>query len=501
MMRIRKLTIGVGLFVGIACLLAIVPIASMAQSDAGACPALVEQALTDLGQNCDTLDRNSACYGYNRVDATFHASQSEDFFSKPADRSQIANLQSIATAPLDVDKDFWGIAVMNVQANVPNTLPGQAVTFVLLGDVKVDNAVAPEDVTEPVDPINVTTLTAANVRSGPTVNANIIGSVPVGTELPADGRNEAGDWFRVMYSSGPGWVNKDIIDSEGDLSTLPVINKENRSPMQSFFFSTGVGDPACNSAPPSLLVVQGPDNVKVDITANGADITIGSTIALSILPGNQLQLIVIHGEATLGDLNVPAGFKITAPLSNDGKSVVGDWQHMSPLTQEDLDLLKPLEGLPDNILHYPIVLPTEEQIQAIINVFLNNNSNNGNTNNPAAGQADCSTFAATSPLDGLPYGETTFYWNPAGGATSYQVNVYNDSGALVGSFPTDGSNSSVVGDTSNLGGGFSFSWQVVALVNGQVACSSPQITMFRETPKPADQPAQPVATEEWEMPS
>src|SRR5687767_11050611 len=143
-MRTRTLLLGSGLLLITVCLLIIAPLTGLAQSDAGACPALVEQALTDMGQNCDLLDRNSACYGYNRVDATFHESASDDFFSKPADRSQISNLQSIATAPLDVDQDFWGIAVMNVQANVPNTLPGQAVTFVLLGDVKVDNAVAPE---------------------------------------------------------------------------------------------------------------------------------------------------------------------------------------------------------------------------------------------------------------------------------------------------------------------------------------------------------------------
>jgi hypothetical protein len=482
----------------IACLLAVAPLIGKAQSDGGACPALVQQALTDLAQNCDSLDRNSACYGYNRVDATFHQNQSEDFFSKPADRSQIANLQSIATAPLDVNKDFWGIAVMNVQANVPNTLPGQAVTFVLLGDVKVDNAVAPEDVTQSVDPINVTTLTAANIRSGPTVSTNIIGSVASGTVLPADGRNEAGDWFRIVFSSGPGWVSKEIISSEGDLSTLPVINKEMRSPMQSFFFTTAVGDPACNAAPPSLLVVQGPDNVKVDITANGADITIGSTIALMILPGNKLQLIVVHGEATLGDLNVPTGFKITAQLSDDGKSIVGGWEDMSPLTQEDLDLLKPLEGLPPNILHYPIVLPTLADIQAILNAFLGGNSNAGG---PASDKADCTNFKPTSPLDGLPFGTTTFYWDPAPGATSYQVNLYNDSGALVGSFQTDGANSSLDGDTSGLGGGFSFSWQVVALVDGQVACSSAPITMFRETPKPANEPQQPMATEESEGPT
>lgn len=488
-MRKRTLFLCSGLLLITVCLLILAPVVSMAQSDAGACPALVEQALTDMGQNCDLLDRNSACYGYNRVDATFRQSETEDFFSQPADRSQIANLQSIATAPLDVDQDFWGIAVMNVQANVPNTLPGQAVTFVLLGDVKVDNAVAPEDAAEPVDPITVMTAMAANIRSAPTTNANVIGSVPPGTELMADGVNESGNWLRVLFESGPGWVSREVIQTEVDVSGLPVINNENRSPMQSFFFTTGAGDPACNAAPPSLLVVQGPDNVKVDITANGADISIGSTIALMILPGNTLQLVVIYGEATLGDLSVPAGFKITAPLSDDGKTITGDWEAMSPLTQEDLDLLQPLENLPINILHYPIVLPTLEEIQAIINAFLQSNpGTGGNTQGPAAGGADCSSFKATSPLDGLPFGDATFYWDPAPGATSYQVNLFNDSGALVGSFETAAPNSSLVGDTSGLGNGFSFGWQVVALVNGQVACSSPTVTMFRSAPPAPQEP-------------
>jgi hypothetical protein len=484
-MNRRLIMIGVGLLI-VSGVLVFAPLA-LAQSDAGVCPALVEQALSELGENCDLLNRNSACYGYNRVDATFHETETEDFFSEPADRSELANLQSIATAPLDVNQEFWGIAVMNVQANVPNTLPGQAVTFVLLGDVEVDNAVAPEDVAEPTEPVTVTTAIAANIRSGPTPNANVIGSVAEGTELPADGLDSSGTWLRVLFESGPGWISREVVETEAKVSGLPVITRENRSPMQSFFFTTGVGDPACNAAPPSLLVVQGPDNVKVDITANGADITIGSTIALMILPGNTLQLMVISGEATLGELSIPAGFKISAPLSEDGKTVTGVWENLVPMTQEDLDLLTPLEGLPANLLHYPIILPTIEEIQALLNVFLqaNNNTNTAGgvtQGTTVGGGADCSTFRATSPLDGLPFGDTTFYWDPAPGATSYQVNVLNDSGAVVGSFTTDAPNSSLIGDTSNLGGGFSFAWQVTALVNGQAACSSTPITMFREAP-------------------
>src|SRR6187401_1016586 len=90
-------------------------IPSYAQDDEASCPALVEQALFQLGGNCTGLDRNSACYGYNRVDATFSQSVAPDFFSKPSDRTQLASLETIQTAPLDLALEQWGIAVMNVQ--------------------------------------------------------------------------------------------------------------------------------------------------------------------------------------------------------------------------------------------------------------------------------------------------------------------------------------------------------------------------------------------------
>jgi hypothetical protein len=265
--------------------------------------------------------------------------------------------------------------------------------------------------------------------------------------------------------------------------------------MQSFYFNTGFGDPTCSEAPPSLLVVQGPNNVSVDITANGADITIGSTIALMILPGNQLQLIVVSGEAKLGDVTVPAGFKITAPLSEDGKTVTGPFQNLQPLTQEDLDNLQPLENLPPNLLHYAIELPTLADIQALLDAFNNTNQggNNVTVNQGVAGdQVNCTPFRPTSPLNGLPYGQTTFYWDAAPGATAYQVNVFNESGAQVATFQTGGGSTNLTGDLSNVGSGFSFSWQVLALLNGQVACSSAPITMFREAVPTQAPPPPPI---------
>ena len=150
------------------------------------CPTLVKQALEAVGNNCGGLSRNSACYGFNRVNATFSQNVDEGFFSKPSDQSGLKTLQSINTAPLSDALKEWGVAVMSVQANIPNSLPGQAISFILLGDVSVDNAVPADQAVAPAEtPIAVTTLNTSNIRTLPTTNSNVVGSVNGGSALSA----------------------------------------------------------------------------------------------------------------------------------------------------------------------------------------------------------------------------------------------------------------------------------------------------------------------------
>lgn len=100
---------------------------------------------------------------------------------------------------------------------------------------------------------------------------------------------------------------------------------------------------------------------------------------------------------------------------------------------------------------------------------------------------DCSTFRATSPLDGLNYGLNTFYWDGATGATGYRVNIYGideANGALVRSFDGRGTATSLVADITNetTGFGFRFAWEVQALFNGVVACISNRYVVPRGAP-------------------
>jgi hypothetical protein len=88
-------------------------------------------------------------------------------------------------------------------------------------------------------------------------------------------------------------------------------------------------------------------------------------------------------------------------------------------------------------------------------------------------QADCSSFRLTSPLDGLPNGVATFYWDPVPGATSYTVGVYG-SGATPVSFSAGAGSSSVSGDVSQaaIGGQYEFYIEAQAFLPDGTVCTS-----------------------------
>jgi hypothetical protein len=123
----------------------------------GVCTDFVTQAMQALSSNCGDLPRNSACYGYNNVTATFSAALAPDAFAHPNDRVGLEELQTITTAPLDLTTSQWGIAVMKAQANLPDALPGQAVTFLLLGDVHVETGVTQGSDMKPMQAVYFTT--------------------------------------------------------------------------------------------------------------------------------------------------------------------------------------------------------------------------------------------------------------------------------------------------------------------------------------------------------
>ncbi len=260
---------------------------AQAQGSSQSCPAIVESALSALGEVCGGLGRNQACYGHNRVDATFWLPQQEAVFSAPADRVPLFELQTVATAPLSVDEELWGLALLSVQANLPQTLPGQAVTFLLMGDATLANAVPPEEALQPATPVDGTTLSPSNLRSSPTTAANVVASVPAGTLLELVGVNQARDWYEVVLpQGGTAWIWGQLVQvADFDrLNSLPVTYGQGGAPrygpMQAFYFTTGLGAPTCAQAP-NALVVQSTELAQVTLSVNELQVQLGSTVVFT----------------------------------------------------------------------------------------------------------------------------------------------------------------------------------------------------------------------------
>jgi hypothetical protein len=449
-------------------------------SQGNECPDLVLTALEAANNNCSTLGRNELCYGYDQVQASFLGEVADDFFSNVADISPVANLASVQTLPLDTETGRWGVAVMNLQANLPNTLPGQNITFVLLGDVEMESAVAPDEAFVPSDGIAVElAVESANLRSGAGLNFNVIGGVLRGESLSADGLSEDGQWLRVVKNNRPAWLNRALVVDSPEIASLPTLTNELNTPMQAFYLRTGIGEPQCAEAPQDMLLVQGPENIQVELTVNGVNVTLGSTGVFHLVEIDGelfLELIVIDGVFTLDGVEVRAGQRSVMCLGNeDSRGLDGESNDLvvtcAPSAPEAVENFGEewclIEELPSSILNYSLDVLCSGETPPPPN---NDLAGDGGATNSELESVNCNGFALISPLLPVDSGLNTFQWTPAGGENiTYQLVFYNYEGGEVESFFTPNTSQTVnLGTDTSTGG--SFSWEVRAYQNGEYAC-------------------------------
>ncbi|GAB1420914.1 hypothetical protein MASR2M15_10420 [Anaerolineales bacterium] len=441
----------------------------LAQDDS--CNALVEQAFAAIGDDCANMDRNTACYGYYRVDASFQDVEASDYFTTPADRGELSILQTIKTAPLSTANGEWGVAVMSVQANMPNTLPDQLITFVMLGDVELKNEVTSGDEFVPAEPLEVNAITNARLRSGPGENWNVVAGAVTDETLLADALSEDLQWLRITKDEHVAWIFRDLVTSAADLDALPVYTSTDFTPMQAFHLKTGLGSVSCEEAPESALLIQGPDNFKVTIQANGANIELGSTILIRLNEGGQMELIVIDGEVHVGppDTVITTGQKAVINLVEDeeGNLIVdGDWSEPEYIGELEKGAFCALDGLPTSLFNYPVnVLCPGEFTDA--ELFAQNASLAPRSTTKSV----CANFKPTSPLGGAQIGLTTFYWDAATDASAYELRLFDYTGTLAGTFQT-GPVTNLTLNTGCIPLGGTYTWEVTAIKDGAFICTS-----------------------------
>jgi uncharacterized protein YraI len=363
-MKLRVLVIGV-----IVCLAW--PVA--AQDPGSTCSALIDTALSLVNRVCTGTARNQACYGNPILQAEPRSDAPAFEFDTPGDRVGVADLASLRLGELDLDAQAWGIALMSLQANLPDVLPGQNATVLLFGDVRL----RPVEV-GPQLPAAIQADSPVNVRSRPSQSGAIVTQLAPGTALTARGRSESGDWLRVcLPEGGSGWVASFLVRSEVDLAALEVVTEESPAyrPMQAFYLQTGLGAPECQALPDSGVIIQTPEGAaRVSLRINEVAVELGSTAYVHSDASGDLVVAVIEGEARLSAFDVtrtvPAGGQATIPLDDRGAAAgpPGPLEAYDPAQIERLPL-DALESPPTEVVA-PLTEAEIETLQVCTGVTL-----------------------------------------------------------------------------------------------------------------------------------
>jgi uncharacterized protein YraI/quercetin dioxygenase-like cupin family protein len=358
------------------CLFVLVCFTSIAAQAATAqdevCSATVQAALAEVDQGCSETGRNQACYGYVALEATAREGAQDFSFTQQGDLANVGDIDTLRLSALDLDNDQWGIALLKLQANLPDTLPGENVTFLLFGDVELTNAVAPVDtnaeVAEPVT-LTATSTGGANVRSEPSTEGAIAGGLATGESVTVNGRNGDSSWLRIEIpdSDDQGWVSASLLSVDGDVSTLDVVEGtdalEAFTPMQAFYFRTGITDTTCAEAPPDGILIQTPEGAgKINLRANDVDVELGSTGFFQAVPDAEMTISVVEGEGSVTSngvtVTVPAGTQVTVPI-DENMQAVGEPSEAQPYDEALVENL-PVEVLPEAIEIAPPAMPEPE---------------------------------------------------------------------------------------------------------------------------------------------
>ena len=321
MSSLRKLTWCLALLT-----LLVAPSQALAQGGqtAPSCPQIVQNAFRLTNQLCEDAGRNEACYGHVQVNALLAAGTEDGAFSREGDILDLVKLRSLRLSPMDFETGSWGVSLMRVQANIPDTQSSTNLTFLAFGDVEITNAAA--DAT-------LLTIRAAtrfanvNVHQFPFMDALVIGTLSPGQEALASGRLADGSWYRIFFpdTGETGWVHRSVIRSSEDLSQLDVVEGTSAyyRPLQAFYFQSAENDAPCDEAPNSGLLIQTPEGVaEVKLLINEIGIRLGSTafVQANADDGFTLNLLEGHAQIEVDGVEQAAypGTQVNVPLDQGG---------------------------------------------------------------------------------------------------------------------------------------------------------------------------------------
>jgi hypothetical protein len=363
------------------------------------CPDLVKKAVTTVGGRCSNTARNSACYGNGSLEVVAQEGVSDLKFSNPGDKAQLTTIRSLRLGALDAASQGWGIALLRLQANLPDTVRGQNVTMLLFGDVEITDAagdtstaaatslagtltsVAPtiDAADTPIagtsqagNTLVYATIAARNTDRAATLqgrlaNQEVTKQARAASQNPTQ-QDRATDQYSTLAARSTSQqstanARSTVIQSTQfargtvQASTVqappkPVVYK----PMQAFYFTTGIGEAACKEAPRDGILVQTPTaNTEIKLVMNGVEISLGSTAFLQARRSGEMIISTIEGAAGVTaqgkSVAAVAGTRVRVPMDAN-LNPAGPPSAPEPYIMADLEAL-PLRILPKRITKIP----------------------------------------------------------------------------------------------------------------------------------------------------
>jgi hypothetical protein len=255
------------------------------------CPTIVQDALSVMDTACSAVERNQACYGNGQIEVLAQPDFTLSAFETPGDQIEVAGIQTMTLYPLDETTSTWGVSLMQVQANLPDTVPGQNVTVLLFGDTEITSASQ--------------TLDAFYFRGG-------VGEA---------GCAQAPNGIMIQTPEGAGMIDLTINDVQVSLGSTAYVTAE----VEDFLTFNLLEGEAEVTADGETQVVAGGEFVQVpmdeNLSATGAP-SEAEAIDFTLLPVLPIQLLPQDISEDAPELNV----------ANDDDSVVPSGEVIIPAT-------------------------------------------------------------------------------------------------------------------------------------------------------------------------
>lgn len=136
----------------------------------------------------------------------------------------------------------------------------------------------------------------------------------------------------------------------------------------SFSLRRETASSSCPSVPNGLMI-QSPPGIPFTFNMNGAEVSMGSTVFLTVGDNNQMAVRMLEGRAIVANQSVVAGFNTEIEIDPDTNQVTGEWSEVELFDNFDLAETEIFEMLDESYLNYALDVPDSDYLDEIADLL------------------------------------------------------------------------------------------------------------------------------------